>query len=167
MNHPLRRKKALNYVVNQQKWWMKFSERNHPMPTTHTLYIYSIFTTHPVHLRYIYYTPCIFTVYLLQTLFIYSICTTHPVYLQYIYYTLCIFTVYLLSARSFHSHSFFSIVLFSFRFFTNRSNTFKNTFYVFVLFSERWDCSWSFHSFLWKNDRFPGTMPSPTYNTEL
>ena len=37
------------------------------------------------------------------------------------------------SARSFRSCYFFSIVLFSFRSFTNRSNIFKNTFYVFVL----------------------------------
>ena len=35
---------------------------------------------------------------------------------------------------------------------------------AFVLFFEmtRWDLSWSFHSFSWKNDRSWGTTPSPT-----
>ena len=36
---------------------------------------------------------------------------------------------------------FYSIVQFSFRSFTNRFNIFKNAFYVFVLFSKRWDHS--------------------------
>ena len=47
-----------------------------------------------------------------------------------------------------------------FRSFTNRSNIFKNTFYAFVLFSKRWDRSWSFRLFSWKNDPSPGTTPS-------
>ena len=65
--------------------------------------------------------------------------------------------------KSFHSRSFSSIVLFSFRSFTNSSIIFKNAFYAFVLFSERWDRSWSFRSFSWKNDRSPGTTPSPSH----
>ena len=36
---------------------------------------------------------------------------------------------------------------FSFRSFTNRSNIFKNVFYAFVLFSERWDLDRSVRSF--------------------
>ena len=67
-------------------------------------------------------------------------------------------------ARSLRSRSFFSIVLFSFRSFTNRSNIFKNAFYAYVFFLEQWDLSWSFRLFSWKNDRFPGTTPSPTQN---
>ena len=78
----------------------------------------------------------------------------------------------LIISRWFRTHSWFKMrsqilnVLFKqflFRSFTNSSNIFKNAFFAFVLFSERWDNSWSFRLFLWKNDRPPGTTPSLTY----
>ena len=50
---------------------------------------------------------------------------------------------------------------FSFPFHSNRSNIYKNAFYALILFSARWDCSWSFHSFLWKNNHSLRTTPSP------
>ena len=45
---------------------------------------------------------------------------------------------------------------FPIRSFTNRSNILRTFSVRLFFFSERWDCSWSFRLFLWKNNRSPG-----------
>jgi len=61
----------------------------------------------------------------------------------------------------------FQAIRFPFRSFTNRSKIFKNAFWAFVFFSERWDRSWSFRSFSGKNDRSTRKVPSPSVRYEV